>query len=239
MRIALCEDNELHQELFTSLLNRYASEKSIHFTLNTYNNGMNLLYDMEEGAYYDIVFLDIYMEDILGIDIARRLRSDGYRGSIIFLTASPDFALESYDVDADGYLLKPIDYSKFKNVLENVMKDAPPCTYQICQRSSVVKLLYYEIMYIESQNTKCIIHATSGEVYTVYKTLNSVEKELDDQRFIRCHQSFLVNMDHVKQIDKQFMLQNGEIIPIRQRGIKPAREAFLEYTAMKNPAMKY
>lgn len=237
MRIAVCEDNEIHQEMLACLLERYAAEKSIHFDLTPYKNGMNFLYDVEEGAYFDIVFLDIYMEDILGINIAHRLRSDGYRGSIVFLTASPDFALESYDVDADGYLLKPLDYTKLNTVLDSVTNEAAPCTYQICQRSSVISLVYHEILYIESQNAKCIIHTVSDEKYTVYKTLNTIEKELNDKRFYRCHQSFLVNMDHVRQVDKQFMLRNGESIPIRQRGIKPAREAFVDYTAQKNPAL--
>lgn len=239
MRIAVCEDNELHQDMFSCLLNYYATEKSIKFELESYKKGMNFLYDIEEGAYFDIVILDIYMEDILGIDIARKLRASEYKGSIIFLTASPDFALESYDVDADGYMLKPISYSKLKTVLDSVMQQKAPCTYQICQRSSVISLFLHEIMYIESQNSKCIIHTVSGEKYTAYKTLNTIESELDNQRFFRCHQSFLVNMDHVRQIDKQFLLRNGETIPVRQRGIKPARDAFVKYTAQRNLILQY
>lgn len=233
MRIAVCEDNELHQEMLMCLLNRYATEKSINFTLAPYKNGMEFLYDMEEGAFFDIVFLDIYMDDILGIDIAHKLRSAGYRGTIIFLTASPDFALESYDVDAENYLLKPLSYTKLKTVLDGVTNEVTPCTYQIFQRSSVTNLVFNEILYIESQNAKCIINTISGEKYTVYKTLSTIEKELNDQRFYRCHQSFLVNLDYVRQVDKQFFLHSGESIPIRQRGIKPAREAFMEYTAQK------
>lgn len=239
MRIAVCEDNELHRDMITCLLNRYATERSIPFVLTSYKSGIHLLYDTGDGASFDIVFLDIYMEDILGIDIARKLRSAGYRGSIVFLTASPDFALESYDVDADGYLLKPLDYARLKTVLDGITDGATPCTYQICQRSSVINLLFHEILYIESQNAKCIVHTVSGENYTVYKTLNVIEKELDDPRFFRCHQSFLVNMDHVRQIDKQFYLRNGESIPIRQRGLKPARDAFLAYTAQKNPVLQH
>ncbi|MGM9682200.1 MAG: LytR/AlgR family response regulator transcription factor [Eubacteriales bacterium] len=238
MRIAVCEDNDLHREMFTCLMNRYAAEKSIRFELITYKNGIGFLCDKEEGAHFDIVFLDIYMDNILGIDIARRLRSDGYKGSIIFLTASPDFALESYDVDADGYLLKPLDYTKLETILDGITYEYKPCTYRICQRSSVINLFFHEILYIESQNAKCIVNTICNEKFTVYKTLNTIEMELNDKRFFRCHQSFLVNMDHVRQIDKQFLLRNGEIIPIRQRGIKSARETFMEYTSQKNPVIE-
>lgn len=235
MRIAVCEDNELHRDIFSCMLNRYATEKSLDFVIAPYDNGTGFLYDIEDGAYFDVVFLDIYMKDMLGIDTAHHLRANGYKGSIIFLTATPDFALESYDVGADGYLLKPLDYSKLETVLDGITNETIPCTYQICHRSSVTNLAYHEILYIESQNTKCVIHTVSGENYSVYKTLNTIENELNDQRFFRCHQSFLVNMVHIRQIDKDFLLKNGERIPIRQRGIKQAREAFVEYTAQKNP----
>ena len=74
-------------------------------------------------------------------------------------------------------------------------------------------------------------------MYTVYKTLNTIEKELGDRRFLRCHQSFLVNMDHIKQIEKQFLLSNGEVVPIRQRGVKLVRQAYIDYTASKSPVL--
>ena len=109
MRIAVCEDNEIHRDIMEHLLNRYSSERSIPFEFVPYEYGINFLCDMEEGAYFDIVFLDIYMEDTMGNEIAHKLRAMGDQGEIIFLTASPDFAIESYDVDAGGYLLKPLD----------------------------------------------------------------------------------------------------------------------------------
>lgn len=234
MRVAVCEDNEIHRSFIEHFLNRYTMERSIPFELVQYEYGKNFLYDMEEGAYFDFVILDIYMEDIMGNEIAHKLRAMGYRGEIVFLTASPDFAVESYDVDAGGYLLKPIDYDKLKMVMDRITQNVEPSTYRIRQRTTVSKVVYHEILYIESSNSKCILHTTSGGAYTVYKTLNTIEKELGDRRFLRCHQSFLVNMDHITQIDKQFLLSDGEKVPIRQRGIKAARQAYMAYLASKS-----
>lgn len=234
MRIAVCEDNKIHRDIMEHLLNRYTAERSIPFELVPYEYGMNFLFDMEEGAYFDVVFLDIYMEDTMGNEIAHKLRSMGYQGEIVFLTASPDFAIESYDVDAGGYLLKPLDYGKFKMVMDRITRNMDPNTYQIRQRTTVTKVAYHEILYIESNNSKCILHTESGGEYTVYNTLNNIEKELGDRRFLRCHQSFLVNMDHIKQIGKQFLLSNGDTVPIRQRGVKAARQAYMAYTASKS-----
>ena len=237
MRIAICEDNEIHRDILEHLLNRYFSERPIHFELVPYQYGMNFLYDMEEGAYFDMAFLDIYMEDTMGNQIAHKLRAMGYQGKIIFLTASSDFAIESYDVDASGYLLKPLDYGKLEMVMDRITRDIPPSSYQIRQRSTVTNLGYHEILYIESNNSKCILHTESGGAYTVYKTLNTIEKELGDHRFLRCHQSFLVNMDHIKQIGKQFLLSNGDDVPIRQRGVKAVRQAYMDYIASKTAAL--
>ena len=237
MRIAICEDNEIHRDILEHLLNRYFSERPIHFELVPYQYGMNFLYDMEEGAYFDMAFLDIYMEDTLGNQIAHKLRAMGYQGEIVFLTASSDFAIEGYDVDASGYLLKPLDYGKLEMVMDRITRNIAPSTYQIRHRTTVTKLAYHEILYIESNNSKCILHTESGESYTVYKTLNTIEKELGDRRFLRCHQSFLVNMDHIKQIGKQFLLSNGDYVPIRQRGVKAVRQAYIDYIASKSAVL--
>ena len=237
MRIAICEDNEIHRDILEHLLNRYFSERPIHFELVPYQYGMNFLYDMEEGAYVDMAFLDIYMEDTMGNQIAHQLRAMGYQGEIVFLTASSDFAIEGYDVDASGYLLKPLDYGKLEMVMDRITRNIAPSTYQIRHRTTVTKLAYHEILYIESNNSKCILHTESGESYTVYKTLNTIEKELGDRRFLRCHQSFLVNMDHIKQIGKQFLLSNGDYVPIRQRGVKAVRQAYIDYIASKSAVL--
>ena len=237
MRIAICEDNEIHRDILEHLLNRYFSERPIHFELVPYQYGMNFLYDMEEGAYFDMAFLDIYMEDTMGNQIAHKLRAMGYQGEIVFLTASSDFAIEGYDVDASGYLLKPLDYGKLEMVMDRITRNIAPSTYQIRHRTTVTKLAYHEILYIESNNSKCILHTESGESYTVYKTLNTIEKELGDRRFLRCHQSFLVNIDHIKQIGKQFLLSNGDYVPIRQRGVKAVRQAYIDYIASKSAVL--
>ena len=237
MRIAICEDNEIHRDILEHLLNRYFSERPIHFELVPYQYGMNFLDDMEEGAYFDMAFLDIYMEDTMGNQIAHKLRAMGDQGEIVFLTASSDFAIEGYDVDASGYLLKPLDYGKLEMVMDRITRNIAPSTYQIRHRTTVTKLAYHEILYIESNNSKCILHTESGESYTVYKTLNTIEKELGDRRFLRCHQSFLVNMDHIKQIGKQFLLSNGDYVPIRQRGVKAVRQAYIDYIASKSAVL--
>ena len=86
MRIAICDDSFIDRELIAELIRHYASTQTIPFDIVPYEKGMDLLYDIEDGAWFDAVLLDIYLGDMLGLALAHRLREFGYGGSIIFLT---------------------------------------------------------------------------------------------------------------------------------------------------------
>lgn len=231
MRIAICDDSSLDREIICDMLRSVFSESQMTPELAPYESGINLADDIQDGVWFDVIFLDIYMTDHLGIDIAHKLRSIGYDGEIVFLTASSEFAVDSYDVNAAGYILKPISFDKLTRVVEKISKNFDERTYAVRQRSSVVRVPLTEILYVESSNTKCILHRTDGTDYIIYKKLDEIELELGDKRFLRCHQSYLVNMDHVKQVDKAFHLTTGEMVLIRQRNLKSIRQNFLDYAA--------
>ncbi len=238
MRVAICDDNEIDREIIREMLNACFDESTVKPELVLYESGVTLACDIQEGDWFDIVFLDIYMTDHLGIDIAHRLREFGYTGEIVFLTASPDFAIDSYDVTAAGYILKPISPEKLRRAVERVLRNYDDHTYAFRQRSYVVRVPLNGILYVESSNTKCILHCRDGVDYTVYKRLDEIESELNDPRFLRCHQSYLVNMDHVREAGKSFTLDTGEMVLIRQRNLKTIREAYFAYSASKGAAQK-
>lgn len=230
MNIAVCDDNLLDRELIIDLLEYYFSDKSITFNIDRYENGTHLVYEIEDGHLYDIIFLDIFMENLLGIDVAKILRNINFNGEIIFLTATSDFAVDSYDVQAGGYLLKPLCYDKLKNAIDKTIHNFVTSTYRVRRRSNFVLIPYNEIIYIESNNSKCILHRTNGENYNIYKKLGEIEDELNDSRFLRSHQSYLVNMDYIIQAGNQFELSTGESVLIRQRQLREIRSVYLEYS---------
>ena len=106
MRLAICDDNELERRILHSLLKKYFSEASISCEFTLYDHGTTLYYDIMDGMEFDIIFLDLFMEDSFGLTIAKSLRELFYRGRIVFCTASADYALESYSVYASGYIVK-------------------------------------------------------------------------------------------------------------------------------------
>ncbi len=230
MNIAVCDDNLIDRELIVDLIEYYFSDKSITYNIEQYENGTNLLYEIEDGHLYDIIFLDIFMDKLLGIDVAKKLRDINFNGEIIFLTASSDFAVDSYDVGAGGYILKPIRYDKLKNAMEKVIYSFDTSTYRVRRRSNFVIIPYNEIVYVESNNSKCILHRSNGESYNIYKKLGEIENELNDPCFLRSHQSYLVNMNYIIQAGNQFKLSTGDSVLIRQRQLREIRSVYLKYS---------
>lgn len=235
MRVAVCDDSSIDRELFVAMLHHYFVNKPISNEIIQYEKGMDLLHDVEDDVWFDIVFLDIYMNDLLGIDVAHKLRSLGYRGHIIFLTATADFAVDSYEVEALGYLLKPQSFEKLSQVMDRATREMTANTYQVKKHSKIIRVPYHEILYVESMNSKCIMHCCNDQSYVIYKRLTNIEHELNDERFLRCHQSYLVNMDHIHQVDSQFTLVTGDTVAIRQRDLKSIRQTALDYLGKIHP----
>ena len=231
MRIAVCDDNQIDRDIIKDFLHTYMTEKSIPNTITEYENGMNLIYDIEEGRYYDMVFLDIFMDQILGMDIARKLRNVGYTGNIVFLTSTAEFAVDSYEVEASGYLLKPHDYEKLCGLLNRIIDRTNIGHFQVSVRNTIYSIPFGEIVYVESRNNICILHRSDGSEYTIYKKLSEVELQINESRFLRCHQSYLVNMSYISKADSQFELTTGDVVLIRQRSQKEIRRIYQEFAS--------
>ena len=231
MRLAICDDNELERNCLQSLLKKYFSGTSISCEFTLYDRGISLYYDVMEEIEYDIIFLDLFMRDSFGLSIAQKLRGIQYKGKIIFCTVSADYALESYDVYASGYILKPYSLKDIRRTLDRYLPEYQCNSYKIKQKAQYVYIPYNDIMYVESSNNKCTIHRSDGREYNIYKKLTEVEEELKDPRFLRCHQSYLVNMNYISEANNSFLLQNGEEILIRAKSKKEIQQKFMDYKA--------
>ena len=236
MRVAICDDNDLERNLLHTLLQKYFSEASVHCEFTLYDRGTTLYYDITEDIEYDIIFLDLFMDDSFGMHIAQRLRTLPYQGKIIFCTVSADYALESYHVYASGYILKPYSLSDIRRTLDRFLPEYQCDTYQVKQKSRIIYIPLNEIMYVESDNTKCILHRTENRNYKLYKKLGQIETELNDPRFLRCHQSYLVNMKYIREANDVFLLENGEKVLFRKKSKKEIQQKFLKYKARPGDA---
>lgn len=233
MEIAVCDDDSLDRNLTAAQLRVCLCENRKGGGISCFSNAVELIYEIQDGKTFDLIFMDIYMDKLLGIDAARQLRAMGYNGKIVFLTGTSGFAVESYEVQAAGYLLKPLNYEKLNSFMKSVLNDFDKEVYRIKRRSEIISLQYNDIVFIESCNSKCLLHNGAGEKISIYKHLSDIESELSDGRFLRCHQSYLVNMNHVVYADKNFEMSNGETVLIRQKSIREIKQRYLAFAGTK------
>ena len=233
LRIAICDDLPSERETLSRFLRSYFAVHPYEYLLMEYDRGETLVDDYEDGsAAYDLIFLDIFMDGMLGMEAARGVRRLDPRVPIAFLTTTPDYAVESYDVRAYGYLVKPLDVDRTAALLERFLReeyDGRQKTLLLKEGGKGHRIAYREIESIESRRNVLMVRLENGEEHRVYARLDDVERELEGHGFLRCHQSFIVNMDRVRTVDSDFVMASGQHIPIRQRRNKAIRDAYFEY----------
>lgn len=230
LHIAICDDRaEDCERLHTALMNQFSARRQ-EVKIALYPCGEALLAGIEEdGRNFDLVFLDIYMTGLSGMETAYRLRAVGQKVPLIFLTSSQDFAVESYEVSAAGYLLKPLDETRLSALLDRILNKAECPRLALKCGGSHRYFDYEEIFYIESRGYQLFLHTMEGDEIRATGKLDEVEMQLGDPRFLRCHQSYLVNMDSVSKAGDDFLLRNGDRVPIRVRSRKAMTDAYYRY----------
>lgn len=234
---AICDDSPRDSAAFEQLMNDYFSNRHQLFELAIYSNGEMLLGDIDDGKHFDAVFLDTYMENGIGTEIARRVRERLEMIPIIFITSSTEHALEGFSVHAFDYIVKPMEKEKFipmANRLMSVLNANRSKSLLVKFGSGGKRIAYSEIIYVESRNTVSYVHISSGESHRIYAKLSEIEAELNDSTFIRCHQSYIVNLQFVEEVSRQFKLSDGTIIPIRRPAVKEIRDKYYAYV-MRHP----
>lgn len=221
-KIAICDDSKLDRQLLKVVIQIYFENNEEEFKIFEYELGDNLLDDIE----VELLFLDIIMN---GMKIARKLRDIQFKAPIIFLTAHADYAVESYEVYVAGYLLKPYDTNKLTLLLDEVLQRSVQKRIAVKVKKQHRYLEINDIMYAESDKHVLNIHLKDSRVIQTTEKLSELKKTINSKRFIRCHQSYLVNMDYIKDAKTDFILSNDIRIPIRVRGRKEIIEKYHKY----------
>lgn len=210
MEVAIVDGEKVIREQIKKLAVKYEPDCNVKY----YETGEELL---AEGKKFDVLFLDIQMEGMNGIDTARALREKQEDMVVIFITGVKEYVFEAFDVSAFHYLLKPVEEKKFSEVFERAKKEVEKRTTQgqknifIKTRNRSFTINHDNILYIENRGKKVEIH-TSNEIIDTYASMNDLEKQLGGN-FYRCHRGYLVNMAHIAEYENDSIsLSNGENI---------------------------
>jgi DNA-binding LytR/AlgR family response regulator len=226
LRIALCEDTPSDAETLKVLIEL----SNTPFTLDTFPSGEALLEVFAKGGY-DLVFLDVYMGALSGIQTAEKIRDVDTQVPIVFTTTSEDFTREGYRLNAYKYLLKPIVEEDVLDALElaTLKRDkAQGATLAIVTDNIPVVIPLSDIIYIEALNRRSQIY-TMTEAYATTMTIEDLYKLLPSPRFLRSHRSFIVNLDHVDEVADDFIMDNGSIAYIAVKSHRKIKHAYDDY----------
>ena len=239
IKAAICEDSELDRDILKEIISFLLTDRGLEYNINSYASGRELVSGYKNHPS-DIIFLDILMDDINGIETGRLIREMDDKVEIVYCTSSKDFAIAAYDVHAMGYLLKPYEILRISAVIDYYVQKHPQKNHNFIEVKSKRKPLiipYKDIIHMESDNKVVYIYTTTRGAVKVYNKLDAFEQELSDSRFLRCHQSYLVNMQYVAGIvDSDFIMLDDQMIPIRKSGRKLIVKKYEDYLkeALKN-----
>ena len=229
LRIGLCDDDKGYMEELTDMVRQWAKENKLKIELFSCDNGDKLL-AQSTASHMDIVILDIVMPLLNGMDTARELRAQDTAVKLIFLTSSPEFALESYEVKTQDYLLKPVSYDRLREALDDCcqMLCAEPKNMVLKTSFGFQKLYFGDVEYAEAQNKRVVFHLRTGREVDTPEPLHSLEDKLvSEDGFFKCHRSYLVylpNVDHFNSTE--IIMRSGRCVPIARGYAKAFQEAY-------------
>lgn len=214
LRCAIVEDSPRELEHLKECLARYSAERDIPLETTAFGDAASFLEHYR--ADYDIVFMDIELPGINGMEAAHRLREIDRQVILIFVTNMAQFAVKGYEVDALDYIIKPAQYGPLSIKLDRAAQRwrAAAESVMVALPTGTQRLLLWEIYYIEVQGHKLTYHTEKGQLPGT-GTLQDAEQRLHGKGFLRCNKCYLVNQKHIQTVTgSDVVLSNGEKLQI-------------------------
>lgn len=232
MRIAIVDDIADERMRLRDRLEGSLTRRSVCADIFEYENGENFL-AVSEKERFTVVFLDIYMDGITGVETAERLRSFDTECLLIFTTASTDHALEGFRVRATHYLVKPYDEAEISALTDEILRRIPkPDKYMNIKVSgSDVRLLFRDIVYAEHFSHMINIHTANKRMLVTRQSFGEFTASLkEDERFFLCSRGVVANLEHAADFDgSSFVMDDGSTVFVSKDLIKSARQTFMDF----------
>lgn len=213
LNIAICEDQLECMEYLELILTKLLIIENINYKIYKFNSGESLLENM--NLNFDLIFLDIILGGIDGIEVSKKIRKINKDVEIIFTTNEIKFALKGYKVRAYRYFIKPINIEDVEELFKSYLKDYDNDQEKICIKTEDDNIFIKtkDILYAEVNGKVITIHTQNG-LYSTNMRMKNLESKLSRDKFLRCHHSFVINLDRIEKINKTNLVINDDIIPI-------------------------
>ena len=234
LKIFVCDDNQEMIKRYSQLIKKVAKKNNITIKISTFSSGellLSRLLFIRENP--DIIYLDILMKSVNGIETAKKLREMDVQAEIIFLTTSEDYVYEAFDVKPIQYLMKQeLSVDKFEQTFLNAVEAARKKIgeqFVIQSGKSVLRVPIDSIRYFEVFRRMVTVYY-DDKSFQYYATLKELEIQLKEIHFIRIHRSYIVNMQYIIDFQKEGVyLRDGNSLPVGITYYDSAKEAFMDY----------
>ena len=229
IRIAICDDSPAFTQQIKFMLDHWEAPFARSISAELFEHGDALLCAHVKNPF-DIILLDIVMPLLNGIDTARELREKDKNVKIVFLTASPEFALESYQVKASNYLLKPVSPCNLFSCLEELVSDIHSIAKCIVVKGTDAthRIPLSDIAYVEAQLKHVVFFLFNNRtVKTLEPFYSYAHVLLPDDGFFKCHRSYIVNIHHIANFSHRMIeMRSGHFVPIARSCQKTFEAAY-------------
>jgi len=237
IKLGICDDDEKILNLLCKMIEEQYGEQ---LRVQTWSSPEDLLFYCEEegGVPLDIVLIDIVLKRESGVELAKKLQQLSRRVKIIFITGFIEFAEDIFAIEPVYLLKKPISVIKLVKAIDRAIDKIHLEETQIIALQSkgvVFRIAVGSIIYVESKERKLLIHLDVGEPITVYMKMDELEEKLGPmQLFLRCHHSYLINMEYIKSFTThEIGMLDDTTIPVSRPKSKNAKERFIAYLGEK------
>ncbi|NCB02467.1 MAG: response regulator transcription factor [Spirochaetia bacterium] len=236
IKIAICDDDKDELErVHNNCLVYFGRMPHKEVKITTFDKGNTLIESLDSNKGFDLLFLDIYMSPLSGLDVAKVIRERGDESEIIFLTSSRAHAIEAFTLNATHYLVKPYTKEQFDSALSKAFKQLEKKKVDyitLKSTSGLHKILFNELVYSETEKHIQHIHLVNGSVLKVRITSIALFELLNnDRRFYKCGSTYILNMGKIKEITaKTIVLDTKEVLIMQRRHYKTLMDTYTRYS---------
>jgi len=234
LRIAICDDCNTDRNLLSQMIHEYSIENSIAESISLFESGEEFLHSC---CVYDIVFMDIHLPGLSGIQTVREYQYHPMKSCIVFVTQSERYAAAAFGLNALHYIRKPVNTAQVTAAMEKCIScfRLLPVRYLMIQgKGEILPVITSGIQYIEVFNKKSVVHTRQREIET-YTSLSRLYESLDPDIFLRIQRSYIVNMHSIGEFHfDHILMKNKKSIPLSRmnRGtLKMRYQEFLDELA--------
>lgn len=230
LSIAVVDDEKVHCDILCKYIEEWKDRSKAETEVRTFVSSEQFFFDWCENERYDVLFLDIMMTGITGMELAKKLRRNGKKVSIIFTTGITDYMQEGYEVEAMHYLLKPLEKEKVWKCLDKCrnQKAEEKKYILLSTEDGLLKIDVSQVLYAEAVGHDCVVACTDKSIRVksgIHELFQKLEAEGD---FLFCHRSYFVNVKKIAAISKtDIFMDNGGSIPVSRRLFGKVNQRFI------------